>query len=123
MIRNETKTKDTVLRFQSISDSREAQIIDCAKGFYGSRFKNKAELALVDLFEPLYVAVNGGSEQDIQVAIDRCFGEIRDLHRQALNQCQNRGYVFSSQVVLEKTPAEHTPNYDLEDDDPELEFD
>lgn len=123
---NGTKRINTILRFQSNFDSREAKIMDCAKAFYGSRLKSKAELALVDLFEPLYVALNGGSETDIQGAIDHCLGEIRDLHREALNQCRNYGYSPASQVGQNAEPADLPPrDYALDDDDdgPELEFD
>lgn len=47
-----------------------------AKSFYGSRFKSKVELALIDLFEPLYVAIQGGSGQDVQAAISHSCREI-----------------------------------------------
>jgi hypothetical protein len=127
MMSNETRKKNTVLRFQSNFDSREAKIMDCAKDFYGSRLKAKAELALVDLFEPLYVALNGGSETDIQGAIDHCLSGIKDLHREALNQCRNYGYSPASQVGQKPEHADPSPrdyDYDLDnDEEPELEFD
>ncbi|NJM68376.1 MAG: hypothetical protein HC851_23285 [Acaryochloris sp. RU_4_1] len=106
----ENSTRNIVIRFQCLPGSREAQIMDSAKSFYGSKLTSKAHLALVDLFEPLYVAMNGGTEQEVQDAIARSLHEIRDLHRQALNQCQNSGYSSSGpRTAIENTPVDPTP--------------
>ncbi len=113
-----------MIRCQPIAGSKEEQIINSARNFYGSKFKKTVELALVDLFEPLHIAIQGGSEVDIQDAITSSVHEIRDLHRQALNQCQKNGYCPASQVVQNTGLADSLPrNSDPNEEEPQLEFD
>ncbi|NJM68377.1 MAG: hypothetical protein HC851_23290 [Acaryochloris sp. RU_4_1] len=115
------------IRRQPLIGSREAEVMNTARAFYGGKFSEKAGLMLVDLLEPLHVAATTRSEQQVQDAIARSLDEIRGWHREALNQCQdsqNSGYVFSSQVVQENGSVNYAPaNYDPDDDEPELEFD
>ncbi|ABW32956.1 hypothetical protein [Acaryochloris marina] len=113
-----------IIRCQPISGSKQELIIKSARSFYGSKFKKTVELALVDLFEPIHIAIEGGSAADIQNAIESSAHEIRDLHREALNQCQKNGYVSASQVVQATTSADMSPqNCEPDEDEPELEFD
>lgn len=87
--------------------------MNTAKSFYGSRFRSKVELALIDLFEPLYVAIQGGGGQDVQAAISQSCREIRDLHRQALNQCQENGYISSDlRVTVDNACADRVSGID-----------
>lgn len=87
--------------------------MNTAKSFYGSRFKSKVELTLIDLFEPLYVAIQGGRGQDVQAAISHSCREIRDLHRQALNQCQENGYISTDlRVMVDNASADRFSGID-----------
>lgn len=109
-----TKKNNTIIRCQSVPGSRQDQIINAAKSFYGARFKSTVELALIDLFEPLHVALKGGSEQEVQAAITRSSQEIRDLHREALNQCRDYGYSLSAPDPTVETPLNgDTPEHDV----------
>lgn len=113
-----------IIRCQPISGSKQEQIINSAKSFYGSKFKKTVELALVDLFEPIHIAIEGGSEADIQNAIEYSTHEIRDLHREALNQCHKNGYVSASQVVQDPKPDDPSLKiFDPDEDEIELDFD
>lgn len=115
-----------IIRCQPISGSKQERIINSARSFYGSKFKKTVELALVDLFEPIHIAIQGGSAADIQNAIDCSAHEIRDLHRAALNQCKKNGYVSASQVVQDPIPDDPSLKIfdsDEDEDEPELDFD
>lgn len=112
------------IRRQPIVGSREALVMKSARAFYGGKFSEKAGLVLVDVFEPLHIAMTTGSEQEVKNAIAHSLDEIRGWHREALNQCQKNGYVSASQVVQATTSADISPqNCDPDEDEPELEFD
>lgn len=111
------------IRRQPLVGSREALVINTARDFYGVKFSEKAGLVLVDALEPLHVAVATGSKKDVQDAIARSLDEIRDLHREALNQCRDYGYSPASQVRQKAEDAELSPrDYDEDDDDEDLEL-
>lgn len=112
------------IRRQPITRSREALVITTARSFYGGKFNEKAGLVLVDVLEPLHVAITTGSVQEVQAAIDQSLDEIRGWHREALNQCKRNGYVPASQVVKEPTPDDPSLKiFAPEEDEPVLEFD
>lgn len=112
------------IRRQPLIGSKEALVMNSAKAFYGGKFSEKVGLALVDLLEPLHVAITSGSEQEVQAAISQSLREIRGWHREALNQCQENGYRSSRQVVQQTVPVNCTlENDDSDEGEPELEFD
>lgn len=107
--------KNMMIRLQSSAGSREEKIMNTAKSFYGARFKSKVELALIDLLEPLYVALQGGSQQEVQAAISHSCREIRDLHRQALNQCPENGYSSPDhRVTVDQTSTDRCSEIDID---------
>lgn len=88
------------IRRQPIAGSREALVMNTAIDFYGAKFSQTVSLMLVDLLEPLHIAVTTGSEAEVQDAIVRSLNEIRGWHREALNQCRDYGYSPASRVEL-----------------------
>ncbi|NJM68636.1 MAG: hypothetical protein HC851_24730 [Acaryochloris sp. RU_4_1] len=89
-----------VIRRQPFKGSTEAQVLTTAKTFYGSKFNDKVGLALVDVLEPLHIAITTGSERKVKAAISRSLAEIQDWHKLALNQCRDYRYISAQQAGL-----------------------
>jgi hypothetical protein len=95
------------IRRQPITGSREALVMNTAIAFYGSKFNQTVALMLVDLLEPLHIAVTTGSETQVQDAIARSLDEIRGWHREALNQCRDYGHRSAHRAELtDNLPAD-----------------
>lgn len=112
-----------VIRRQPIKGSREDIVLSAAKGFYGKQFTEKVSLRLIELFEPLVVIADGGSDQDIIGAIELAEANIKDYFQQLKNQ--SAGYVFtrtkSVSGSIQPTPSSINTITDAPDNEQVLE--
>lgn len=81
----QSRSKITITQ-QPISDSLESILIHAVKKHFGRKFNEKVFLSLVDLYKPLYLAINGGDEQTVIEAIEESRREMNDCYKYALNQ-------------------------------------
>lgn len=81
----QSRSKITITQ-QPISDSLESILIHAVKKHFGRKFNEKVFLSLVDLYKPLYLAINGGDEQTVIEAIEQSRREMNDCYKYALNQ-------------------------------------
>lgn len=112
-----------VIRRQPVKGSREEIVLSAAKDFYDKQFPQKAALRLIEIFEPLVVIANGGSDQEICQAVAIAETNIKDYFQQLKNQLP--GYVFatpsSAQDSVEPKPASDNPINDEPENEQVLE--
>lgn len=126
----QSRSKITITQ-QPVSDSLESILIQAVKKHFGRKFNEKVFLSLVDLYKPLYLAIDGGDEQAVIAAIEVSRREMNDRYKYALNQISPGKRINSESDHLPTAPhveKDDHPTGNLssmewpEGEEPEMEF-